>query len=64
MRSPSGVPLTARPSLAVLVDRQIDQLDRLASELRGGIRGPAHFDALEERAQAIAAALIGAFRTR
>lgn len=61
--SRSGLP-KVRPSLAVLVDRQIDALDQLASELRGGIRGPAHFDMLEERAQAIGAALVAAFWTR
>ncbi len=62
-RSASGVP-RVRPSVATLVDRQIDALDALVSELRGGIRGPAHFDELEARAHEIGTALVGAFRAR
>lgn len=61
--SASGVP-RARPSLATLVDRQVDKLDELMAELRGGIRGPSHFDELEARAQEIGQALVSAFRVR
>lgn len=53
-----------RPSIGTLIDRQIDALDALASEVRGGIRGPVHFEALEERAQAIGDGLRQAFRGR
>lgn len=62
MRPASRAPRS--PSVATLLDRQIDALDQLAGEVRGGIRGPAHFDALEERAQAIGQNLVRAFRGR
>lgn len=61
--SASGVP-AVRPSLATLVDRQVDALDKLVAELRGGIRGPSHFNELEARAQEIGRALVSAFRMR
>lgn len=52
------------PSLSLKLDRLRDRFDALCSELAGGVRGPAHFDALEERAQGIAADLRAAFRSR
>ncbi|MDE8654789.1 hypothetical protein [Novosphingobium album (ex Liu et al. 2023)] len=55
----------SRPvSLGTLLDREVDALDALLSEVRGGIRGPAHFDRLEEKACAIGARLRAAFRER
>lgn len=53
---------TSRPSLEQQLDAQVDALDNLLSEVRGGIRGPYHFDTLEERAGAIGAGLRAAFR--
>lgn len=52
----------ARPSIARLLDDQVDALDALIGEVRGGLRGPAHFDALEEKADAIGKGLRAAFR--
>ncbi len=51
-----------RIGIAVLVDREVDALDGLLAELRLGPRDQRHYDALEERAQAIAARLVDAFR--
>ena len=62
MRKPAGIPRS--PSIQALLDRQVDALDRLIGEVRGGIRGPAHFDALEEKAHAIGQGLVRAFRGR
>lgn len=53
----------ARPSLEQQLDEQVDRLDRLVAEVRGGIRGPGHFDHLEEEAEAIASGLRRAFRS-
>jgi len=48
----------------VKLDQLRDQFDTLCSEVAGGVRGPAQFDALEEQAQGIAADLRAAFRSR
>lgn len=48
--------------IELLLDRQVDKLDKLIAAVRGGIRHQAHFDQLEEEAQSIAAALTAAFR--
>jgi len=50
------------PALATLIDREIDALDALAAEVRGGVRGPRHFDELEARASGIGQRLRAAFR--
>lgn len=52
------------PSLEQLLDDQVAELDALVGEVRLGLRGPAHFDALEERATAIGKGLRAAFRAR
>lgn len=52
------------PSLETLLDAQVDALDRLVGDVRGGVRGPGHFDALEERADDIARQIRAAFRAR
>ena len=54
---------SARPSLEQLLDEQICALDRVIGEVRLGLRGPSHFDELEQRAHTIAAGLRKAFRT-
>ena len=51
-------------SLAARLDQLRDQFDALCGDVAGGVRGPAQFDALEERAQAIAAGIRAAFRSR
>lgn len=56
--------LVPRPSLEQLLDEQVSELDALIGEVRGGVRGAAHFDALEERANAIGKSLRAAFRRR
>lgn len=53
----------APPSLSALVDRQIDALDQLASDVRGGIKSAHHFNELDERACEIGEKLRAAFRT-
>lgn len=50
------------PSLAALLDQQVDELDALLNEVRLGIRSTRRFDELEEKAGAIADALRAAFR--
>lgn len=52
----------ARPSIEQLLDEQVDALDRLMAEVRLGIRGPAHYDRLEQQAGDIADRLRVAFR--
>lgn len=49
-------------SIETKLDRQVCALDELVAEVRGGIRDQRHFDRLEERANAISAGVIGAFR--
>ncbi len=63
--------LTSRPSrnagradIEQLLDGELNAFDQLMAEVRQGIRGPAHFDALEERASRIATGLRAAFRQR
>ena len=51
-----------RTSLVALIDHEVDALDGLLAELRLGPRDQRHYDALEERAQAIGARLRDAFR--
>lgn len=53
---------TAEQSIEQLLDEQVDRLDRLVAEVRAGIRGPAHYDQLEEQANGIASGLRKAFR--
>lgn len=52
-----------RPSLEQLLDAQVDTLDGLLAEVRLGVRNQRHYDQLEERAEAHAKAVRGAFRT-
>ena len=54
--------LQHQPSLEALLDREVDQFDRLMSEVRAGIAGPAQYDALEERIDGIASRMRAAFR--
>lgn len=51
------------PSLATMLDAEVSALDGVMSEVRGGIRDAAHFDALEQRVTDIAMGLRAAFRT-
>lgn len=44
------------------LDRVVPQLDRLIADARLGIPSTRTFDNLEERAQAIAAAIVASFR--
>lgn len=64
MTAPKAFQRPQPPSLTLKLDRVRDRLDALCSEVAGGVRGPAQFDALEERAQGIAADLRAAFRSR
>jgi hypothetical protein len=50
------------PTIADLLDDQLSRFDDLLRDVRGGIRSPEHFDALEERASRIGQALRDAFR--
>lgn len=51
-----------RPSVEQLLDAQVEALDRLIGEVRGGIRSAVHFDQLEADAGAIGKGLRDAFR--
>ncbi|MFA7505278.1 MAG: hypothetical protein WCZ28_11310 [Burkholderiaceae bacterium] len=53
----------ATPSLAALVDAEVDRLDGLVAAVRAGIRSPAHYAELEEQADAIGTRLRAAFRS-
>lgn len=53
-----------RPSLVTQLDGASADLDRLLADTRLGIRSQAHFDELEERAQAISRTIRTAFRER
>ena len=53
----------ARPSIEQLLDREVDELDGLLGDVRGGIRNAGHFDELEGRCNAIARRLLVVFRT-
>jgi hypothetical protein len=50
------------PSIEQLLDGAVDALDALMADVRGGIRGPEHFDRLEAEATRIAGSLRDAFR--
>lgn len=50
------------PTIAELLDDQLSDFDDLMREVRGGIRSPDHFDALEERASLIGQRMRDAFR--
>lgn len=52
----------AQPTIAELLDDQLSEFDELLRDVRGGIRSPAHFDALEERASMIGQKMRDAFR--
>lgn len=54
--------MAENPDLAARLERQSFALDKLIQEARLGVRDPAHFDALEERAQQIASAIVAPFR--
>lgn len=51
-------------SIETLLDREVDALDQLVGDARGGIRGAAHFDMIEDKANGIADRLRAAFRER
>jgi hypothetical protein len=51
------------PSLMAKVDEQRSAFDRLAAAVNGGVRSAAHYDQLEQDAQAIARGLTAAFRS-
>ena len=53
---------SGRTGLDTLLQREVDRLDLLMAELHQGLRGPLHYDELEGRADAIAAAIRDAFR--
>lgn len=53
-----------RPSLVTQLDGASAELDRLLADVRLGIRSQAHFDELEDRAQAISRKVRTAFRQR
>ncbi|EJU13663.1 hypothetical protein LH128_07612 [Sphingomonas sp. LH128] len=56
--------LTSRPeSLEVLLDREQENFDRIMSEIRPGVDGPAHYDELEERVDEMCRRMRAAFRT-
>lgn len=57
-------PPAARPSLEAELDRQLEKFDGLMHDVRLGVRDQNHFDALEERTQAIAEGMVKAFRGR
>lgn len=50
-------------SLATLLDREVEALDGVMGEVRGGVRDAVHFDALEQRVTDIAMGLRAAFRS-
>jgi len=54
----------SRPSIQAQLDQEVVNLDRLLADVRGGIRGPHHFDEREARADAIGRRLRAAFRER
>jgi hypothetical protein len=55
--------ITAAPaSLETLLDREVEAFDQVMSEVRNGVRGPAHYDELEERVTTIASGMRAAFR--
>lgn len=58
----TALPPKPAPSIEQLLDGAVDDLDALLGEVRGGIRGPGHFDTLEAEATRIAGAVRDAFR--
>lgn len=50
------------PTLAVLIDREIDALDRLSAAVAGGVKSPQHLHELDAQAIAIGDRLRAAFR--
>lgn len=59
---PLPQPRRPAPTIEQQLDREVDALDRLVGEVRHGICGPAHYDQLEEQAEAIARRLRKVFR--
>ncbi len=59
-RTPNRV--APAPTIAELLDDQLSHFDELMRDVRGGIRSPEHFDALEERASRIGQRMRDAFR--
>ena len=51
-----------RATIAELLDDQLAEFDKLMRDVRGGIRSPDHFDALEARASLIGQKMRDAFR--
>ena len=49
-------------SALALIDREASEINRLADEMRVGVRSQRHYDDLEERAQGIARRIRAAFR--
>lgn len=60
MRSPG----LSEPGLYARLDAASTELDQLIGDVGSGVRGPAHFDELEERASKISRRITGAFRER
>ena len=56
------MPRTDRPTIEMLLDREVRALDGLMAEVRLGIRNQRHFDELEEQAAQIGAHIRAAFR--
>lgn len=56
--------LSERPGLYARIEAVSTELDELLAEVSRGVRGPAQFDALEERATDISRRLRAAFRTK
>lgn len=52
------------PTIGELLDDQLSEFDELLRDVRGGIRSPAQFDELEERASRIGQKIRDAFRSR
>lgn len=54
----------ARLSLATLLNEQIDELNGIVAEIDRGLRGPGHYDELEQRADEAARGIRAAFREK
>lgn len=63
MRRIQPASMKQRPSLQVQLDGLVDEFDQLLGDVHLGIRSPARFDDLEDRADGIATRLRAAFRS-